>query len=258
MRCRAVQHRLSQYLDGELSAREQAAIAAHLEDCADCRAEADAFRRAEGALRTLSVVERAPELSGDLWQRLARPARRGRRWAWGGAVVAAAAIAIALLVSLRPAARTTLPPPPTTKSAPAQVAVEPLEARPAIEGLPQRPAASQAPKTKRRIARRPAATPATTPGVESAEALAPEQGKAPGSQVALAQQEEPRYGIVLLLGEPEPVLPSSSCYLEVSFPDGAKSILDQAVERDAAGEPRSIMLAYERIAPDAAVPNQGG
>jgi len=45
------QELLSDYLDGELDARESAAAVAHLSDCADCRAELARYRRADAALR---------------------------------------------------------------------------------------------------------------------------------------------------------------------------------------------------------------
>ena len=75
---------------------------------------------------------------------------------------------------------------------------------------------------------------------------------------ALGQTSEAEYGVVLLLGQPEPVLPSSYCYLEVSFPDGTKSILDQSVERDAGGEPRVVQLSYQQVPPEIESVNEGG
>ena len=63
---------------------------------------------------------------------------------------------------------------------------------------------------------------------------------------------------MLLLGPPEPVVPSSRCYLEVSFPDGTKSILDQSVERDAGGEPRVVQLSYQQVPPEIESVNEGG
>lgn len=65
-------------------------------------------------------------------------------------------------------------------------------------------------------------------------------------------------GVILVLGRPEPVLPSGSCRVEVTLADGTKTLAEQSVERDAAGRPQSVTVAYERIALDAAAVQQGG
>ena len=55
-------------------------------------------------------------------------------------------------------------------------------------------------------------------------------------------------GIILILGEPQPIVPRAECYLEVSLPDGTRSVTNQVVERDATRESREIEIAYEGIA----------
>ena len=66
--------RLSEYLDGELDARERGALEAHLAGCAECRADLDALR---------AVVARAQALpdsgpASDLWPGVASRIGEGR------------------------------------------------------------------------------------------------------------------------------------------------------------------------------------
>jgi hypothetical protein len=65
-------------------------------------------------------------------------------------------------------------------------------------------------------------------------------------------------GVVLLLGEPQLPQPSASAYLEVSFPDGSRSVARQEVERDPAGEPRAIRIAYQQVGAHGAGEKNGG
>lgn len=270
MKCRGVRERLSEYVDGELADSERAGIAEHLEVCASCREEAEGFRRAGEALRTLAVVEVAPDLTSDLHRRLATSSRRRFRLAWVGVGVAAAAGAAAcLLWPGHPAPR---PAPAVTDVSAPQVAIEPPE--PALPLTEEQPEA----ETPDEPYRAPVQVAAIRD--ETVEAGLVEAGGGPNwaygrpaasvdelqvpatdveePETALARTSEMEYGVVLLLGPPEPILPSSSCYLEVSFPDGAKSILDQSVERDAAGEPRVVQLSYQQVSPKIESVNQGG
>jgi hypothetical protein len=70
----------------------------------------------------------------------------------------------------------------------------------------------------------------------------------PAMEPAPVKDREDLGGIILLVGAPRETAPSSSCYLEVSLPDGSKSVTEQAVERDADGLPQEIRIAYENIA----------
>ena len=65
-------------------------------------------------------------------------------------------------------------------------------------------------------------------------------------------------GVILILGKPDPILPSGSCYVEVSLPDGSRSIVDHAVERDAVGKPRSVRHVVQLVAPENGALEQGG
>ncbi len=65
-------------------------------------------------------------------------------------------------------------------------------------------------------------------------------------------------GVVLLLRRPQPVQPDSSCYLEVSLPNGARSIFEEVANRDVAGTPRGTHISYEYIAPQPKAQNRGG
>jgi len=91
-----------------------------------------------------------------------------------------------------------------------------------------------------------------SPGAGSPEPV--EAETAPGAGGASL----PPQGVILLLGDPDRVLPSSSCYLEILFPDGARTISDQAVQRDATGRPRAMQITYSQIAPDQTASEHGG
>jgi hypothetical protein len=279
MNCRGIRRRLSEYLDGELPAPQQAAIAAHLEVCAGCREEAEGFRRAGEALRTLSAVEVAPDLTTDLHRRLAAPAARRSRLGWASAAaVAAVGIAIGCLVWLSPPPPAPGPLRARRDVAAPQVAIEPPEqALPVTEEQPEVEAPRElyrAPVqvvTSEKEAEQPVPVDVLLsresdemdlPSAEERPVVAgvvEEPRPAPRELTrALGRRSEAEYGVVLLLGRPEPVLPSSYCYLEVSFPDGTKSILDQSVERDAGGEPRVVQLSYQQVSPETESVNQGG
>jgi len=288
MKCRGVRDRLSEYVDGELPDPQQAAIAAHLEVCARCREEAEGFRRAGEALRTLSAVEVAPDLTGDLHRRLATSARRRFRLAWIGVGVAAAAGAAACLLWVSHPAPKPRPAPARTDVTAPQVVIEPPEpVLPLTEGLPEAETPRELYRAPVQVAAIPEETEEAGPvegagalrwAYETALALAEKTDplsvdeaalvlaeETPGvptdveePKAALARTLETEYGVILLLGPPEPILPSSRCYLEVSFPDGTKSIVDQSVERDAAGEPRVVQLSYQQVPPETEPLNQGG
>jgi anti-sigma factor RsiW len=66
--------RLSEYLDGELSAGERSALEAHLATCADCSATLEDLRRV--VARAKSLEDREP--TSDLWPGVAQHIRRGR------------------------------------------------------------------------------------------------------------------------------------------------------------------------------------
>lgn len=83
---------LSAYLDDELNDEERVAVAAHLQDCGDCRDELTAVQSAAVAIRSLPALDAPPGLvpAPAAW-------KRRRRWQTLG-VAAAGAAAIATLV----------------------------------------------------------------------------------------------------------------------------------------------------------------
>src|SRR5947209_99627 len=79
MQCERARELLSPYLDGELSAEERRAVAAHVEGCRSCSAQVDDFRRIG---RTLAEAGREPApkaLALRVRANLAREAETGDR-----------------------------------------------------------------------------------------------------------------------------------------------------------------------------------
>ncbi len=98
--------RLHAYADEELDAAETTAVEAHLETCADCRAELAAIRELKTALHRLDFSEVAPSgLAAGIQTRVAEArieAQAGWRttWAAGGGLLAACLVGAFFL--LRP------------------------------------------------------------------------------------------------------------------------------------------------------------
>jgi hypothetical protein len=205
-------------------------------------------------------MERAPELSEDLRRRLAAP-RAGVRW-WGLATAGAVALVVVAALLWPRAAPVGAP-----------IGVEHL-ARLGGEAavgdtVPEREAQVVEPASEEAVeqqAPRPEVAVADTsrtpePSGELMVSAPPESAKAnapPVEEFTGIETEEPVGGVILVLGEPEPVLPSSRCYLEVSFPNGAKSVVDERIERDALGRPRASQLSYWQVEADAATLSHGG
>lgn len=172
--------RLSEYLDGELTPAETAALEAHLPDCAECTRTLEQLRAV--VFRATQVVDRPPE--NDLWQgiaaRIAQPADvstveilpqpRHRRVSFSIPQLAAASITLILLSSAtmylmlqrRPeanqqgqVAQTT----PTNQNA-APTSLTPVATTPApapardTELAPARPRSLAAPQTARAVSTR--------------------------------------------------------------------------------------------------------
>ncbi|HEY7192239.1 MAG TPA: hypothetical protein VH439_00715 [Gemmatimonadales bacterium] len=84
----------------ELTGLGASTLAAHLRECADCRAMAAHLVEAQ---RTLAATLTAAAPHGTVDSALRRASRGGyRRWAWRVAPLAAAAVVAALLVGRRP------------------------------------------------------------------------------------------------------------------------------------------------------------
>jgi hypothetical protein len=251
MKCRDVRRKLVEYAEASLPLGDKAEVESHLETCAGCRAEMAALDRAETALRALAVVETAPELTADLHHRLAsRPPVRRFTWVWAGAGVIA--IAAAILFLQWPHSKAPMPRP---RSHPARIAARlpsSLPAPPAVSPLAAKPAEPASKPKLRHRAHRGRGVPFAHPAPMVAEAPQPQP-----EAVAEGPAQAP-IGIILLIGVPQESAPVSSYHVEISFPDGATSMREQVVERDAHDRPRAVRIARDYTAPGAPSPGQGG
>jgi hypothetical protein len=244
--------------------------------------ESAILARVEAALSTLARVERAPELSEDLRRRIA--GTRGRRigWAWAaGVAVAAAVLVMALSGPTAKPQRDRGTKGPGQRRDPqiaqmTQIAAESEESGEAATGVvmsrlttkPQRHKGTKGTARRRGapaelgqegLASNAAAQDLAVAGPQAENlrhydndrrACAAEGGDIPAPQVA--------GGVILVLGRPAPVRVSGSYYAEVTLADGTKSVVDQAVERDAGGRPQMVRITYEKTEPNAASVQQGG
>jgi len=107
MSCARIRDDLSAWLDGELPVARAAAVAAHVDTCAACRAHSNALRGVDQALGAVSLPELRPDALAELRRRVAAEpqARSGRgaprrapapRWRYALGVGAAAAAALVL------------------------------------------------------------------------------------------------------------------------------------------------------------------
>ncbi|MGV3618471.1 MAG: anti-sigma factor family protein [Fimbriimonas sp.] len=130
MNCKAVQNRLSSYLDRELPADDMMEIRAHLHDCADCQMEEQALR----SLKSILCGARTPEPPADLAERLTAAVmaerepvvtRRGFRLSslsFAGVAACSMAITYVVLSTVRPVEAN--PSVATSKSEPSGLAFE--------------------------------------------------------------------------------------------------------------------------------------
>lgn len=112
-----VTQRLSEYLDGELTAAEGAAVDAHLAECAECRLALEQLRGIVAAAGTLGGHLPSRDLWAGVEGRIAVTAAPGRRLSFTLPQLAAAAVILMALSGglayfVRPA-----PAPPTTEVA---------------------------------------------------------------------------------------------------------------------------------------------
>jgi len=103
MKCDEVRKRLDEYLDGELSTEEAAAVEEHLTACGACRAEHEALKQTVSLVRSLPKAEPPRDLSARIEASIGQQAALRKRaavlrWARVGGWVAAAAT---LLIVIR-------------------------------------------------------------------------------------------------------------------------------------------------------------
>ncbi|MBK8481892.1 MAG: zf-HC2 domain-containing protein [Proteobacteria bacterium] len=112
MSCTELERFLDAYLDGELDEAARAPLAAHLQDCEPCRAEAAFGQRLRQRVREAAATDPAPErLRRQIRELVAQGAPHtaprvgtqgaSRPW-WGLALAAAAGLALVVLPRLRP------------------------------------------------------------------------------------------------------------------------------------------------------------
>jgi len=246
--------------------------------------EAEQLLLAEAALSTLARVERAPELGADLRRRITGTRVGGLRWGWVGAG-AAAMIMIVVAVAVWPRGEGEGMRSGRREAQVAEAGVRAAEAAARMQrksaGRPGEEAATRAPagvSTDERLVPAPTRGPRrggdadTSPPLRPRSAQAYSTAVAPGTGLPQEQEQaafaaapaerespaEPIAGVILVLGRPEPVLPSGSCYIEVTRADGTRTVREQTVERDAAGRPQMVQISYEQMEPNAASAQQGG
>jgi anti-sigma factor RsiW len=120
MNCAAARDLMLEADRAELEGRSQSELAAHLRDCAACRAATARILDAEQALRH-ALAGATARRSVDEVVRAA--GRTRRRWVWRVAPLAAAAAVVAVLVGRREQFEQVLPP-PTRLAAYTDIAVE--------------------------------------------------------------------------------------------------------------------------------------
>jgi hypothetical protein len=83
--CQEVEAKLSEYLDGELSAADEAGCAAHIADCEHCRELAASVRGLVGAMHAIEPLEMPLRLVPAILERTLGPKTDARGWrAWFG------------------------------------------------------------------------------------------------------------------------------------------------------------------------------
>ncbi|HPT99466.1 MAG TPA: zf-HC2 domain-containing protein [Armatimonadota bacterium] len=201
MNCRYARKRLSEYIDGELSAVEHARIRAHLGECTECRAEEAALRRTASLAQMWGVYQPGPELRWRLdSEYLAARARSLERLPWSArlqtfAPPAAVAMALLLAVGLghpfhsRRSASESSAPARRVALAPPRPA--PVVEAPAIEApKPALPAEAQALPDEKRV-RETRAVPAKEPVQARPERPAPARRASRPAQIRSRSASQP-------------------------------------------------------------------
>jgi len=88
--------RVTGFVDGELGAEAAVAVAAHLETCASCRAQAAAEKELRARLRGLALPEAPARLEARVRSRVRRPSVLSRTVRWALPVAAVVVIGLGL------------------------------------------------------------------------------------------------------------------------------------------------------------------
>ncbi len=88
--------RLAEWVDGEARESEAPSLSAHVDACAQCRAQLEALRAAQAALAALPLPARDSAFTAAVLERV-RPARRAPLWAAVGALAMAAALVVVVV-----------------------------------------------------------------------------------------------------------------------------------------------------------------
>jgi hypothetical protein len=240
----------------------------------------------EAMLSALARVERAPELSEDLRRRIARTPRRQVGWAW------AAGVAVAVVVTVGAIGLTARPQRHKGTKGAAQWRNPQIAQMTQVAGGNEKPKdaatgvvtgristkAQGDPRSLelRRAGRREGVVPSASlrAGLPLRSAQGQDDnglagGELPSTALRAGLQKDERAagvgtpalqggGVILVLGRPEAVQVSGSCYMAVTSGDGTRAAAEQAVERDAAGRARMVRVAYEQTEPNARSGQQGG
>jgi predicted anti-sigma-YlaC factor YlaD len=98
MNCKAVQQRLSAYLDRELTGSELLEMRDHLGRCRECRSEEADLRSLKSLLCTLQAPEPSQDLAQRLCHRIQREEATASKWSWQRTSLAFTCVAIASMV----------------------------------------------------------------------------------------------------------------------------------------------------------------
>jgi hypothetical protein len=100
--CQRVLEHLEAYVDGDLGETRAAAVAAHLDGCADCAAERRLAEDVRGELRALPALDAPPAVLREVFRQVGeerfRPPTSARRPAW--TALARSAVAASVLAAV--------------------------------------------------------------------------------------------------------------------------------------------------------------
>jgi anti-sigma factor RsiW len=82
MRCKGMEDKLVEYLDGRAKPAERRVVEEHLSSCAECRVRAEEFRLLWSALDDLPALSPSPAFDASLRARIAVEPTRRNFWNW--------------------------------------------------------------------------------------------------------------------------------------------------------------------------------